>query len=111
MSVEDSNVIDLIGINEVGEVILTISDHLEWPEEIENHHFLIQEKINSYLAFVEGGEINESYPNAVGKDIKIRLICKFHPNGLAIEFLSKICEVIKNAGFLFEWEVFGSGRN
>ena len=37
-------------------VVLTITDHLEW--DIENEHLLIlQDKINAYLGAIEDGEL------------------------------------------------------
>ena len=39
-----------------GEVILTIRDHLDWPDSTA-HQLLLHAKLNRYLAFVESGEI------------------------------------------------------
>jgi hypothetical protein len=36
MSVSDSNVIDIISTDPNGNIFLTISDHLEWDEELEH---------------------------------------------------------------------------
>ena len=56
--------IDVIGIDrQTGQVVLTISDHLDWSDSIA-HQKILQEKLNRYLAFVESGEIMESYPDA-----------------------------------------------
>lgn len=53
MSIEETEVIDFIGIDkEQGEVSLTISDHLEWDD---NHLFILQKKLNSYISFIESG--------------------------------------------------------
>lgn len=63
MSVENTQVIDLIGFEEsTGKVILTIADHLPWDDS--EHLPLLQKKLISYLAFIESGEIYESYPRA-----------------------------------------------
>ncbi|HPK29581.1 MAG TPA: hypothetical protein PK979_00885 [Bacteroidales bacterium] len=66
MSVENRMIIDFISEKE-DNVILTISDHLEWDEENE-HIFLLQEKINDYLIAIESGQLN--------KNIQIRLVRK-----------------------------------
>jgi len=47
MSIEDQDSVDVIGVNESGIVVLTISDHLKWDDD---HLYLLQEKINTYLA-------------------------------------------------------------
>ena len=44
MSVEILNVIDFVSSDKNGNVVLTISDHLEWDEE-NNHLLLLQDKI------------------------------------------------------------------
>lgn len=55
MSVEDLNTIDCIGIpiETPHEVNLGISDHLEWDASLDEHLYLLQEKINTYLRFIE----------------------------------------------------------
>lgn len=66
MSIEDSKVIDIIGMAPDGSfVTLTATDHLEWGTR--EHLMMIQEKLNSYLAFIESGELFDTYPNAKGK--------------------------------------------
>ena len=102
MSVEDQSIIDAIGIDQNGQVVLTISDHLEWDGE---HLFLLQEKINTYLAFIESGEILESYPGSKGKAIKINVVCKYEPSGEASNFLSQCEAAISKAGFQFGHKV------
>jgi len=57
MSAEDTEIIDIVGINrETGHVILTISDHLDWSDSTA-HQLILEKKFNSYLAFVESGDI------------------------------------------------------
>ena len=102
MSIEDQSTIDAIGINQEGQVILTISNHLEWNSE---HLFLLQEKINKYLSFIESGEILESYPESKGRVLKINVVCKYEPSSEASNFLSQCKAVINQAGFQFGHEV------
>ena len=64
MAVDNPNVIDAIGTDQTtGEVVLTISDHLEWDDRNE-HLLILQEKINRYIGFIETGELREKYPGA-----------------------------------------------
>jgi hypothetical protein len=61
MSVEQTDVVDIVSIErETGNVILTISDHLDWSDSVA-HQSILQKKLNIYLAFVESGEILEQY--------------------------------------------------
>ena len=48
MTIQETAQIDFIGLNDsTGEVVLTISDHLEWNN---NHLVLLQEKLNARTA-------------------------------------------------------------
>ena len=103
MTVEDSKKVDFIGIDaQTGELVLTISDHLEWADEA--HLDTLQAKINSYLAFIESGELLEEYPGANGKDIRIDVACKFSPNTEGENFLSQCGQIINDAGYAFRYE-------
>ncbi len=77
MSITESKVIDIIVVpeGEPDNVVLVITDHLEWGDKSQQgeHLLLLQEKINTYIAFIESGELLESYPPAKGKNPKIRI--------------------------------------
>ena len=98
MSIEQADVVDAIGIDTVtDEVVLTVTDHLDWLD-LENHIFLIQEKLNAYLSFVESGEISESYPKANGRKIRVDLIGKYEIVREAEPYIEQMREVMKGAG-------------
>lgn len=106
MSVEQTHIIDMIGIDKrTNEVILTISDHLGWNND--DHLFLLQEKINTYLSFIESGEIIERYPDAEYKKVVISIKAKYEPDNDALLFLAEVKKIIENAGFGFLFEHFG----
>ncbi|HGG9734529.1 TPA: DUF6572 domain-containing protein, partial [Neisseria meningitidis] len=67
MSILEENVIDSASI-ENGILILTISDHLKWDNE---HLFLLQEKINSYIQYIESGQIFEDFGESSYETIEI----------------------------------------
>ncbi len=105
MSIEQSEKIDLIGIDKKsGEVMLTISDHLDWID-MNSHLVLLQEKLNSYLRFFESGEIYESYPRARGKKVLIEISFKYLPNKLGFSFLNSASEIVKDSGMELRWEL------
>ena len=57
MAVDQTRVVDTVGLEtETGAVILTIYDHLDWSDTLA-HQTVLQEKINTYLLFIESGEI------------------------------------------------------
>jgi hypothetical protein len=104
MSIEDTQVIDIISTAPDGSVVtLSATDHLEWSGS--EHLMLIQDKLNSYLAFIESGEVFDSYPNAKEKELKIEIICKFEPDEEGKKFLTMCGEIITNAGFSFGYRV------
>src|SRR5260370_34389724 len=105
MAVDNPDVIDAIGIERAsGVVALTISDHLEWDEA--NQHLLtLQEKINRYLAFIESGELLASYPKAVGRQVRIDVVCKYQPPEMATRFLDQARKLIEQAGWSLSWRV------
>lgn len=77
MSIYQSDVVDSIGIDPIkNEVQLIITDHLDWTgdDRTDNKHmYLLQEKINAYLCFIESGEIYTTYPQARGNALVLEL--------------------------------------
>lgn len=61
MSILEKDKIDGMGKEKDGKtLVLMISDHLGWDNE-KDHLFLLQEKINMYLSFIENGQYTEVY--------------------------------------------------
>ena len=99
MSIEQTDVVDVIGTDRITrDIILTISDHLDWSDSTA-HQLLLQAKLNRYLAFVESGEILQSYPNAKGGQISIEVVFRFPPDEAGRAFLAKVKPIIEAAGF------------
>jgi hypothetical protein len=106
MSIKQLDTVDVISEDkESGDVILTISDHMDWSDSAK-HQTLLQAKLNKYLAFVEGGEILERYPKAKGRRLIFNIAFKFKPDLEGRKFLSKVKEIIESAGFGFRPEIF-----
>ena len=110
MSVEQEKVIDVISTDKnTGHIVLTISDHLDWQDSV-SHQLTLQRKFNSYLAFVESGEILEQYPSARDRLITFRVFFKYRPDIDAESFLARAEHVIEQAGFSLAWEVFAGAE-
>jgi hypothetical protein len=106
MTIEQTNVVDFIGTDiTTGSVHLTIADHLEWNAD---HILKLEEKLNSYLAYVESGELYLSYPQAGVTGIVFDLVLKHRPTDEALSFLEKAGSVIELAGFTFRYGPLGS---
>jgi hypothetical protein len=102
MSVENINEVDIVSVDKKsGCVVLTISDHLDWSDTIK-HQTILQKKFDSYLAFVESGEILERYPDA----IELNVVFKFRPDAEGLRFLGRAKIVIESAGFSLRHEIF-----
>ncbi len=107
MTIAETRKVDFIGVDKESQnVVLTISDHLEWIGKDEQHLQLLQEKLNSYLAFIESGEIYDSYPKAKGRPIVIEVIEKFEVPKDALSFLENAKQTIKEAGFELRFRKF-----
>ena|SRR6218665_3304705 len=94
MAITDPNKIDFISTQE-NNIFLTISDHLDW-EDPSFHLQALQTKLNSYIAFIESGEIYETYPYAKGRRLIIEITS---PYGLSKEgtlFLKKATSVLSS---------------
>jgi hypothetical protein len=103
MSVEDKNVIDIVSIDTNENVILTITDHLEW--DLRNEHLLIlQNKINSYLSSIESGDLYDKYPKAKDRGIVIRVLSLYTPNKEGNIFLERTKEFLLSAGYGFQFK-------
>jgi hypothetical protein len=106
MSIEQCDVVDVVSIDkDTGQVILTISDHLEWSDTVK-HQMALQTKFNKYLAFIESGEILLRYPDAKDRPIAIKVAFKYNPDPEGWRFLARAKEVIESAGFSLRHEVW-----
>jgi len=108
MSVEETDAVDVISVDkQTGEVILTVSDHLEWSDNLK-HQIVLQAKLNAYLRFVESGEILERYPKAKDRRVVFRVVFKFAPDQEAKQFLARARQVVELAGIGFRYELFAA---
>lgn len=108
MAIDQPKVVDIIGVeNATNEVVLTISDHLDWNDSHE-HQQMLQDKLNTYLAFIESGELYEKYPDAKGRRPRIDVVFKYKSDAGGYSFLSKVKPVVEKAGYGFRFELFSA---
>jgi hypothetical protein len=106
MSVEEIGSIDVISTDEhTGQVILTVSDHLDWHDNLK-HQKVLEAKLNAYLRFVESGEILHRHPAPKGRRITICVVFRFQPDQEALHFLAQVRRVVESAGIAFRYELF-----
>lgn len=93
MSILEKNKVDGIGKSKTeNKVALMIADHLDWENELQ-HLTLLQDKINSYISFIESGQIYDVYPDAKSVD---GFIFDFRFKYKITKNCKKLLEVIKN---------------
>ena len=107
MSVMDTDSIDAIGMEkEFKRIFLSIVDPLMWDDE-DIHLFTLQEKINTYLYFIESGELLKAFPDSEGFNIAIELVLKHMPSDQAITFFDKTTQILLDKNIIF---VFGPSK-
>jgi hypothetical protein len=107
MSITNSQVIDIWAMPdwEPGKVVLVITDHLEWGNKTEQgeHLLMLQEKLNTYVAFIESGEIYTEIPGALGKHPIIRVTGMYELPEQGKFFIDRATEVLKEVGIGLEF--------
>ncbi|QIW20484.1 DUF6572 domain-containing protein [Bacillus thuringiensis] len=101
MALHDTDKIDLVSTDNNNEdiVYLTIFDALDWEDEGE-HTLLLQDKINTYLTFIENGEIYDTVPELIGKaKFVIRVIAKHELNEYGTQFYHLVRDQLHGAGY------------
>lgn len=104
MTVADTGVVDIVAFDKARPIVtLVVTDHIDWVAELD-HLFLLQEKLNTYLAFVESGELIKRFPNALGRSVQIEVAFLHEPTEHArSHFLEGVEKKIRGAGFTFVW--------
>jgi len=111
MSIDDLTVVDAVGVDQMtDEVVLLLSDHLEWDPE-QKHIDALREKLNLYIRFIESGEILQKFPDSVGRKCCVNVVMKFRPSSLGLQFLANASRTLDQAGIVLRWKYLevGSG--
>ena len=108
MSIEDTQVVDVTGRDRTtGRIVLTISDHLPWSDEVK-HFDLLDQKVRAYVGFIEGDQILQRYPDARERGAQVELVCKYPPTPGAVGFLNAIRQALERRGIFFTHAVLSS---
>jgi hypothetical protein len=103
MTIENTETVDGVGIaKDSGEVVLRISDHMEWKNE-KLHFELIEKKVGTYLKFVRSGQLLEIIPDAKDRPIRIDIICQYQPTDLASQFLAAAKKQLTSLGIALSY--------
>lgn len=98
MSIDQADRIDVIGIDKIsGTVILTVSDQWDWKEE-HAHLAALQAKLNTYVRFIESGELNQAYPESVGRKPVIEIVLREPMPTAGSSFLHEVGALLSASG-------------
>lgn len=112
MSIEQTGTIDFVNIDrKLGDVWLTISDHLPWDHGEGEHLLLLQNKLNAYLRFIESGEMFKEIPETKGRKVLINLVGQFPLSEKANLFFEKASAAIYGAGFKLQFKLLGGNED
>jgi len=90
VSLDQSNVIDALGIDESsGRVILVIHHDAPW-EGSAAQLYLLQEKFNAYLSFALDGEMADAYPHFVNRPLGLRIETATSPDSHTLRLLAHV---------------------
>lgn len=109
MAIDNSEVIDGIAY-EGNKLILQIYDHLEFDDEfddeiVQDHLFMLQDKLNAYIWFVDSKQYEETYPDAKLSVFEIQIKFKYQPSDFCIQYLSHVNDKLSSMNISVEYEV------
>jgi hypothetical protein len=109
VTVENPSGIDGMGIDKVsGEIVLTVSDHLAWSEDNE-HLETLQAKLNSYLEFIQSGQVYEESRKDPGTPVRIDVVGKYAVPDSVQWFFEKVDEIADQVGATVTYQQIPNG--
>jgi hypothetical protein len=110
MAIDDTDKIDILFRDREDHAVLVIADHLDWEEFDEGDHLLLlQEKINTYLAFIDSGQLVKEKPDWKGLPVIIQVDAMHAPSEKALQFYRMAGRVVAEAGVALALHVPDSG--
>ena len=91
---------------EAGEIVLIMIEPRPWDGS-EERLFQLQEKVNSYLSFALDGELFDTFPQLVGKPVRLQLDCALPPDSMTEHFIAAVREHIALQEMKFAVRVVG----
>lgn len=109
MSVSETDKVDIVAARPGSSVVkLVIADHLSW-EDFEAHARVLQDKINTYIEFIDSGQLQTLQSPKIPDDpeLHIALVLQYPPSDAAGQFLAKVHGFLADMGLAFDVEVAG----
>lgn len=107
MAIDNTNVIDGIGIDKNGKALrLLLTDHLAWSGNNAlseyDHLTLLQNKINAYISYLETKQYEEQYPEEKVEMAIIEIHFAYDITGNCEKFLNTVQNQIGQYGIKIE---------
>lgn len=101
VGVQNPEIIDLVTHDpQSGEFVLILFEPREWDGSTD-HIDQLQKKLNNYLYFILGGQIEKHYPQALDKPLRLQLDCHTLPDSKTAEFLESYRQKLAKEGVKF----------
>jgi hypothetical protein len=95
VSLDRSNVIDALGVDETsGRVVLVIRHDAPWDGSAAQL-FLLQEKLNAYLSFALDGEMADACPDFAHRPLGLRIETETSPDSRTLHLLAHVRQQIE----------------
>ena len=91
---------------ETGEIVLIMVEPRVWDGS-EERMFELQEKVNAYLSFALDGELFDSFPQLVGKPVRLQLDCAVPPDSMTEHFITAVRDHIALQDMKFAVRIVG----
>lgn len=106
MAVSDRYVVDAMTLErDKRNLVLRIFDHFAWDDDIVDTHFtVLQNKLNDYLNYIEGQQMDEVYSSDLYDRIIIRIVMKYKVDDINEKKLFYAKKIIEDAGYYMDWE-------
>jgi hypothetical protein len=100
LNIEKTDTIDSLAYEQdTFSLILLLTDGMDWSDMM-RHLWLLQEKLNTYIWYIDSGQYEEKYSNV--KRIELRVSFLFEEPELCHELLEKAKKVFMNVFENFE---------
>lgn len=102
----NEKIVDLVALDEKNEIVhLIIMDEDTWDDP-RQHIDALQEKVLTYVTFVENGTFYRKYPKAQVMGFMIKAVFLNKPNSEGEKFIEEIADVLLDTGYRFEYVVY-----
>lgn len=106
VAIDQPNTVDIVALGKENTVLLTISDHLDWTD-VNSHLYLLQEKVNTYLGYIESGQLYNQMEKARDMRPVIEHVFFHEPPKEAGAAIARLDSLLGERNILFRSRAYG----